>query len=194
MIVLWLSTTRTRKIRQTRICRQKCYTNPNNLTFCFFLDFGGYHWINRDNYSLSEKLFQKSGKDCLALATYFQAVRKMFLDDKKEKHTMIFAPMRPLRFVQHDFSPHSISKTKRISKTYLNNWLPILLFVHGTNRAQIANITSQKINDEFLQTTFNIGIRAIHDHFPELFAGLNNSQSHNWVISIWNKKSKLLQV
>ena len=56
---------------------KNCYANPNNPTVCLFLALGCYLCINRENYSSSDKLFRKKGKDRSVLASYCIALKNM---------------------------------------------------------------------------------------------------------------------
>ena len=60
--------------------------------------------------------------------------------------------------------------------------------MHDANRSEIANMALEEINHDFLETTFNIGLREINKKYQELFAGQNGSRSDIGAISTWNKE------
>ena len=102
-------------------------------------------------------------------------------------------PIRPLRFLTDDLLPLVNAKKTRVRKTFRDAWRPVLQEMHNANRARIANTSLQEINHDFLQQTFNVGVQAIQDKYPELFSGCNVARSHIWAISTWNKNLALLK-
>jgi hypothetical protein len=112
--------------------------------------------------------------------------KRMYHDEENEKPIMIRTPVRPLRFIRHDFLPGNNAKAKRIRNRFRDNWLPVLKIMHNANRAEIANMPLEGINHVFLQTTFNTGMGALKEKYPEIFEGPNGTRCHIWAVSTWN--------
>ena len=97
-------------------------------------------------------------------------------------------PIRPLRFLTDDLLPLLNAQSTRVRKTFRDAWRPVLHEMHDANRARIANTPLQEISHDFLQQTFDVGVKALQEKYPELFSGRHAARSHIWAISTWNQR------